>query len=93
MRLTDRKIVTEYVCPPIPVRGFDWRAVYADYEPGDPVGAGATEAEAMAELVLIATDRAERLCALRDCTRPGKLTRGGVWFCRMHDDALTRSMA
>ncbi len=46
------KIITEYVYPPIPVRQFDWAAYRDGYEPdsGSPVGWGATEAEAIAEL-------------------------------------------
>lgn len=55
-----RKIVTEYVRPPIPFCDLDWRAVYSDYEPGDPMGWGETEAEAMADLVLIASDLEEQ---------------------------------
>lgn len=54
--MNPRKIVTECIRPPIPIRQFDWRATYAGYEPGDPMGYGATEAEAMADLVLNATD-------------------------------------
>lgn len=33
--------------PPIPVRDFDWQA----YEPGDALGHGATEEQAIAELL------------------------------------------
>ena len=51
-----RKIVTEHVYPPIPWRHFDWSAVYSDYEPGDPIGTGATEAEAVADLLLIVAE-------------------------------------
>jgi len=46
-----KSIVTEYWAKPIPVRQFDWTAVDDDtYEPGCPVGYGATEAEAIADL-------------------------------------------
>jgi hypothetical protein len=45
------KIVTDYVNPPIPVRNFDWQATTSDYEPGDPVGRGETEQEAIADLL------------------------------------------
>lgn len=43
-------IKTQFIYPPIPIRCFDWQATLADYEPGDPVGVGATEAEAIADL-------------------------------------------
>ncbi len=41
---------TEYDPKPIPMRQFDWTAVSEDYEPGDPIGYGTTEAEAIADL-------------------------------------------
>lgn len=45
------KIITRYDPPPIPPREFDWTAVDDDtYEPGCPIGYGATEAEAIADL-------------------------------------------
>ena len=44
------KINTEHVVPPIPSRMFDWTATEEDYEPGDPVGRGCTEAGAIADL-------------------------------------------
>jgi hypothetical protein len=44
------KIETSFVNPPIPVRHFDWQAVTDDYEPGAPMGTGATEEEAIADL-------------------------------------------
>ena len=43
-------IITEYVNPPIPNRNCDWSAVYEGYEPGDKIGWGETEEEAIAEL-------------------------------------------
>ena len=44
-------IRTEYICPPIPTSNFDWSAVDDDtYEPGQPTGRGATEADAIADL-------------------------------------------
>ena len=47
------KIVTEYWAKPIPRRDWDWAAYDADtYDgPGCPVGTGATEAEAIADLM------------------------------------------
>lgn len=49
------KIVTAFVYPPIPVRTFDWQATYDGDEPNDDgqmaVGSGATEAEAVTDLI------------------------------------------
>jgi len=53
------KIVTEHIRPPIPVRQYDWRATYSDYDVGDLMGYGATEAEAIADLVLQKSDEEE----------------------------------
>jgi len=44
------KIVTEHVYPPIPIRSFDWLAYYDGMEDG-LIGTGATEAEAIADLI------------------------------------------
>jgi len=50
-----RKIITSFVCPPIPVRHFDWSAVTEDYDGAPdascPVGHGRTEEEAIADLL------------------------------------------
>lgn len=44
-------IKTVFDPPPIPLRTFDWHAYDdATYEPGNPVGHGATEEEAIADL-------------------------------------------
>lgn len=51
------KIVTSFVYPPIPIRCFDWCACRDGYEPGEPLGYGATEAEAIEELLQIEADR------------------------------------
>jgi hypothetical protein len=50
---TQMKIRTEYVFPPIPTRQFDWSAVDDDSYDGEgcPIGWGATEAEAVADLM------------------------------------------
>lgn len=49
----DRTLIihTENVCPPIPLRSMDWQATADDYEPGHPVGTGATEEEAVHDLI------------------------------------------
>ncbi len=44
-------IKTEFVFPPIPYRGCDWAAVRGDYDLGCRIGYGATEAEAIADLL------------------------------------------
>jgi hypothetical protein len=44
-------IRTSLQYPPIPVRDFDWQAYEPGYEPGDALGHGATEEEAIAELL------------------------------------------
>jgi len=50
-------IFTEFIYPPIPLRQFDWRATLFDYSPGDPIGHGATESEAIADLLLHIEER------------------------------------
>ncbi len=44
-----KKIVTEYVYPPIPIRKFDWRAWFED-EPEGLIGWGSTEKLAIKDL-------------------------------------------
>jgi hypothetical protein len=46
-------IVTSYDPPPIPARQFDWSAVDdSTYDgPGSPIGTGASEADAVADLL------------------------------------------
>lgn len=46
-----RKIITENAYPPIPVRQFDWQATFDGYEPGDYIGHGAAEQDAIDDLV------------------------------------------
>ena len=43
-------IITEYANPPIPIRTWDWSAVFYGYEPGEPIGWGSTEQEAIDDL-------------------------------------------
>jgi hypothetical protein len=43
-------IRTSFDVKPIPSRGFDWSATDGDYDLGDPIGWGATEQEAIADL-------------------------------------------
>lgn len=44
-------IQTEFIHPPIPARCYDWQATREGYEPGDPIGYGATSHEAVADLL------------------------------------------
>ncbi len=44
------KIQTRHIFPPIPIRNFDWSATFGNYEPGQPIGHGATEQEAIEDL-------------------------------------------
>ena len=43
--------ITRNEYPPIPNRRWDWSAVTDDYEPGQPIGWGLTEQEAIADLL------------------------------------------
>ena len=45
------KIITTYVAPPIPIRHMDWEAVTEDYDGDDMIGRGATEQEAIDDLM------------------------------------------
>lgn len=45
-------IHTRYINPPIPIRTCDWEATFDDYEPGQPIGHGATELEAITDLFM-----------------------------------------
>lgn len=53
------KICVECVCPPIPIRDYDWQATLDGYEPGDPIGEGATALEAIADLLQEIEERKE----------------------------------
>lgn len=55
------KIVTDYWLKPIPTRAFDWQAYdAATYDgEGGPIGHGATEQEAIADLLEQIEDRAQ----------------------------------
>lgn len=45
------KFRTSYDPPAAPCRSMDWNAVSDNYEAGDPIGYGSTEAEAIADLL------------------------------------------
>ena len=55
-------IKTDYWKKPSSMRGFDWTATFDGYEPGDPVGVGATEAQAIADLNQLIADAGEGEC-------------------------------
>lgn len=46
----ERKIITQHVFPPLPIRAFDWCAYYDDSEESGPYGHGRTEDEAIEDL-------------------------------------------
>ena len=45
-----KTIITSHEKPPIPIRKYDWSAIWSDYDEGDPIGYGSTEEEAMEDL-------------------------------------------
>jgi hypothetical protein len=53
------QIITSFVYPPIPVRDFDWTATLDGYEPGELVGTGKTEKEAIDDLLEQLDEREE----------------------------------
>ena len=53
-----KRIETSFVYPPIPIRTCDWQATFDNYEPGDPIGWGATEQEAIEDLLAQVDDEA-----------------------------------
>lgn len=44
-------IKTSFDYPPIPIRQFDWSAIDDNYDLGSPIGHGATEQEAIQDLL------------------------------------------
>lgn len=47
--MSERKILTNFLYPPIPIRQFDWVA-YMDGDEEGPTGSGATEEAAILDL-------------------------------------------
>ena len=45
------KIITSYDFLPVPIRDYDWSAIREGYEPGDLIGFGRTEQDAINDLV------------------------------------------
>lgn len=54
-----RTIKTDFIYPPIPTRNFDWQAALDGYDAGDPLGHGATEIEAIQDLLTQLEEREE----------------------------------
>lgn len=50
--MTRYTIHVERIAPPIPVQSHDWCATLDGYEPGDPIGYGATPGEAVDDLLV-----------------------------------------
>ena len=48
---------TQYWAKPIPIRKSDWQATLDGWEPGQPIGHGETEAEAVHDLFMALADR------------------------------------
>lgn len=46
------QVKTKFWAKPIPDRRFDWEAIEEDYDLGSPMGFGATEQEAIADLLV-----------------------------------------
>lgn len=49
--MTPKTIITKHIHPPLPIRRFDWLAHFEDEEEKGEYGYGATEAEAIADLM------------------------------------------
>lgn len=54
--MTNRKIVTKNIWPPIPDRRFDWVAYFEGDEESGPRGWGSTKDQAIAELMIESGD-------------------------------------
>jgi hypothetical protein len=52
-----KKIITTHISPPIPIRNYDWEAVFEDYDEGGPIGYGETEQEAISDLIEIENEK------------------------------------
>lgn len=49
--MTDRKIITDFIYPPIPIRTCDWVAYYENDEESGPRGWGSTPEAAIDDLI------------------------------------------
>lgn len=60
--IAGRKIETQFIFPPIPVRNMDWQATFDDYDYADDdqshsIGHGISEAAAIEDLIQIEASR------------------------------------
>jgi hypothetical protein len=46
-----KKIITNYDCPCIPIRDYDWSALREDWDLDEPIGYGRTEQEGINDLL------------------------------------------
>jgi len=58
------KVVTHYICPPIPFRDFDWVAYFDGQEESGICGHGKTEIDALDDLYTLTFDKAEERAIL-----------------------------
>lgn len=92
--MTPRKIITDYVYPPIPIREFDWCAYYDDIGPEGPRGWGATEQEAVRDLLdegsgmihplMLSRWRRDALSVVTDPHSPASLRKWAWLFLKQH---------
>jgi hypothetical protein len=57
--INGQPVRTHWQFPPIPIRSFDWTAVLEHYDLGAPIGYGATEKDAIADLLQQLADERE----------------------------------
>ena len=50
LTIAGRRVVVKFTNPPTPPGPMDYRATFADYEPGDLMGWGETAVQAVADL-------------------------------------------
>jgi len=84
--MTDLKVVTENIYPPIPIRQFDWIAYFDGMEEG-PHEHGKTEEEAVSRLWASQGRTADGLSCLH-CGKPADQTQScAVGGCPIGNDA------
>jgi hypothetical protein len=65
------QLITNYWAKPIPMRKFDWQATLDGWEPGEPIGHGESEADAVYDLFMQIADREDDDEELRCRTETG----------------------
>jgi len=71
-----RRIITAHNCPPVPSRQYDWSAISDGYEPGDSLGFGATEQEAISSLLEEEQHRRQQGIECACCEGSGRIEFG-----------------